>query len=716
MSGVTVLWMDISMFSIPNYCIQKRQEVCVMDHYAPTEQLVEVFLFETSQLLDQLEQSILAGERDTQFTPEQVDGIMRTMHTIKGSSAVMMLDNVARLSHSIEDLYSYISREQPCISDCSGLTDIVLAGCDFIKLELLKVQNRHPADGDERELLGRSGMYLERLKEQAGNGREAGRPAAMEAAESTGEIITDQAEPPEALRLYKARIFFYEDCLMENVRAYALWNRLREIAAQVVSEPADLTSNSKAEEVIRHDGLTLWLYAECPKEVLERALEQTAFLREWTLEAWNRGEEEPPEGEFPQGELHGQPENGRMPPAQTVSSLAVQGKDTVSFRQNLISVQVDKLDKLMDLVGELVISEAMVKECGSRDQQADFVKATGHLRKIIGEIQDMVMSIRMVPLVNTFQKMKRIVRDMSKKMGKHIKLELGGEDTEVDKSIIEHISDPLMHLIRNAADHGIELPEEREARSKPAAGTIRLTASNVGSEVQIQLKDDGRGLNRKRILEKAQENGLLAKPAEDMTDDEVFSLIFLPGFSTKKDVTEYSGRGVGMDVVLRNVEEIGGSITVTSREGEGTTFIMRLPLTLSIIDGMNIRVGQSRYTLPITAIRESFRVHEKDVIHDLDGNEMLLVRGECYPVLRLHRRFHVCQAVTRISEGIMIMVQNERKACCLFADELLGEQQVVVKTMPEYLRRISTGKGISGCTLLGDGSISLILDMSTLIP
>jgi two-component system chemotaxis sensor kinase CheA len=300
---------------------------------------------------------------------------------------------------------------------------------------------------------------------------------------------------------------------------------------------------------------------------------------------------------------------------------------------------------------------------------------------------------------------------MSKNLNKDTELVLIGENTEVDKNIIEHVSDPLMHLVRNAIDHGIETVQERIAIGKEKTGKVTLEAKNSGSDALIMIKDDGRGLNKTKILAKAKENGLLFKPEDEMTDKEIYNLIFLPGFSTKDKVSEYSGRGVGMDVVIKNIEMIGGSVTVDSTEGKGSIITLKIPLTLAIIDGMNIKVGASRYTIPITAIKESFRPSSSNIITDPDGNEMIMVRGKCYPIIRLHQLYQVNTEITDFTEGIFIMAEQDEKALCLFADELLGQQQVVVKALPDYIKNIRKIHGITGCTLLGDGNISLIIDV-----
>ena len=385
-----------------------------------------------------------------------------------------------------------------------------------------------------------------------------------------------------------------------------------------------------------------------------------------------------------------------------------------STQQSIISVNVAKMDKLMDLVGEMVIAEAMVIQNPDLIglELSNFHKAARQLYKITDELQDIVMALRLVPISATFQKMNRIVRDMSKKLDKEVTLELIGAETEVDKNIIEHISDPLMHIIRNSIDHGIESQDERKAKGKTEIGTITLEAKNSGGEVWIIVRDNGRGLDKDKLLQKAEEQGLLNKPALEMTDTEVYSLIFKAGFSTKDTVTEFSGRGVGMDVVTKNIEEIRGSVFVDSIQGQGTVISIKIPLTLAIINGMLVQVGKASYIIPTISIRESFKVNNENIISDPDGNEMILVKGECLPIIRLHEMYKIESRITQISEGMIIIVENEKKSVCIFADALIGEQQAVVKALPSYIKRVN---GISGCTLLGNGNISLILDIASLI-
>jgi two-component system chemotaxis sensor kinase CheA len=343
-------------------------------------------------------------------------------------------------------------------------------------------------------------------------------------------------------------------------------------------------------------------------------------------------------------------------------------------------------------------------------QLDNFNKAARQLQKIINELQDVSMSVRMVPLSLTFQKMHRIVRDMCRRLGKEVKLEIIGEETEVDKNIIEHITNPLMHLIRNAVDHGIEMPDERVKNEKPRSGTVTLEAKNESGDVWIIIKDDGFGLNKEKIYNKARMNGVTQKSIEELSDREINSFILAPGFSTNEAVTEYSGRGVGMDVVVKGIEAVGGSVILDSDEGSGTVISIKIPLTLAIMDGLIVNVGETSFVIPITSIRESFKADENFNIADVNNEVIIMIRGEPNPIVKLKDRFNLVSSTSEnYYDGVMILVENEIKSMCLYVDAILGQRQVVVKPLPEYIKEV---KGMSGCTLLGDGTISLILDVA----
>ena len=327
------------------------------------------------------------------------------------------------------------------------------------------------------------------------------------------------------------------------------------------------------------------------------------------------------------------------------------------------------------------------------------------------------MSIRMVPISGAFNKMTRIVRDMKVKLNKDVDLIFEGEETEVDKSIIDQLNDPLMHMVRNSMDHGIEdNVEDRIAAGKPPKGKITLSAYNASGEVIIVIADDGGGINPAKVLAKAEKNGILTRPASEYSEKEILNMIMLPGFSTNEQVTEYSGRGVGMDVVRKNIEKIGGSVSVDSKYGQGTSFIIKIPLSLSIVDGMEVSVGQSIFTIPINSIKESFKAKPSQLVKDTDGKEMIMIRGECFPLIRLYDMYELEPATDDLYEGIVILVEAEGKRACLLADELIGEQQVVVKPFSPLLNNYNVKQnGMAGCSILGDGSITIILDVGNII-
>ncbi|MDR3565911.1 MAG: chemotaxis protein CheA [Negativicutes bacterium] len=678
------------------------------------EPMLEMFLFETNQLIEQLEEIIIRCEKVKRLEPNDVNEIFRIMHTIKGSAAMMMFNQISLQAHAIEDLFFFIREKKDAKFDFNELSDLVLSGIDFVKAEINKIENGDEANGLADNLIAKIKEFLEQLKTV-----------------NDGEVVTENTreektpkyyisryetivEKPETK--YQVQLFFDDDCQMENIRAYTVVHNLEEVTSEIHYLPADILDNNDSAGLIKADGFLICFSSDKNQEEIETILNQTMFMRQLEI---NVVEEYPCEIKAmikPKNIVLCDEEDDWEPkqPATAVGLPdCISGEEVATGpakQQSIISVNVVKLDMLMDLVGEIVISEAMVtRNPDLAGLNLDsFSKAARQLRKLTTELQDIVMSIRMVPIAMAFQKMNRIVRDMSRRLEKEVELEIIGETTEVDKNIIDQLSDPLMHLIRNAMDHGLETKEGRLQAGKTKKGKVTLEARNVGGDVWISVKDDGKGLDRDKLLAKAKEQGLVTKPDNELSDKEIFSFILMPGFSTKDKVTEFSGRGVGMDVVRKNIEKVGGSITIESILGQGTEILIKIPLTLAIIDGMEIGVGKSKYTIPTTSIRESFKLSQEHVIADSDGNEMIMVRGQCYPVIRVHKLFKIQTDITAIGEGIIVMIESEAKSACLFADKLLGEQQVVVKALPTYMKRV---QGIAGCTILGDGNISLILDV-----
>lgn len=397
------------------------------------------------------------------------------------------------------------------------------------------------------------------------------------------------------------------------------------------------------------------------------------------------------------------------------SKAASAGVGAASITRRDIRVDLSKLDSLIDLIGELVISEAMVTRCPAVADIEDqyYERSKDQLRRICENLQDIAMSIRMVPLSATFKKMIRLVHDLSLKASKEIKLHISGENTEVDKTVIEQISDPLVHIIRNSCDHGVEMPSERIAAGKKAEGNVYIDAKHEGGEVWIVITDDGKGLAKEKILDKAISRGLI-DPAQmtTMKDSDIFNLIFEPGFSTAEKITNISGRGVGMDVVKKNIESLNGKIDVDSKEGKGTTFVLRIPLTLAIIDGMLVRVGKSCYVIPLLTIKESLRATKEAITIMPDGIEYFRLREDMVPILRLHQLFKCKPDSEDVTEGILIVIEDDSQTVAIFVDEILGQQQTVIKGISEFL---GDAQFCSGCTILGNGTVSLILNMSALV-
>ena len=521
------------------------------------------------------------------------------MYTIKGSSAMMMFHSISTLAHTLEDIFYFLREEKPNNVDCSTLSDFVLEGVDFIKVEVEKIKNGDSPDGNASALLEGLEQFLSVLK------KENGIVEKKDKEPQPYYIAQEKKSEKNYTHAYQANIFFEDGCEMENLRAYTIVHNLKDLTEEFYYDPDDIISNEESAEVIKEKGFELFIQIDYDFEQMHQFLMQSSFLKnlniqEISVEEYQSNRKIPEEV---------QESAIKMPAVLVKKEKEPKEKETAQAgqTQSIISVSVAKLDKLMDLVGEMVISEAMVIQ--NPDllglELSNFQKASQQLNKITSELQDTVMSIRMVPLAPTFMKMNRIVRDMCKQLGKDVELNIVGEETEVDKNIIEHISDPLMHLVRNSIDHGIEATPDRIDSGKEAKGHLILEAKNSGSDVLIIVKDDGKGLDKDKILKKAMEADLLFRNPEDMSEREIFHLILLPGFYTKDSVSEFSGRGVGMDVVSKNIEEIGGTLSIDSTPGQGTAITLKIPLTLAIIDGMKLKVGDACYTIPIISIKES---------------------------------------------------------------------------------------------------------------
>lgn len=699
--------------------------------------MLDMFIFETTEMIDQLQQLMIDSEKAQEIDSATINEIFRIMHTIKGASGMMMFDNIAHLSHSVEDMFFFIRENKPEHIDYSSLVDILFECGDLIREETERINDGLEANTDFSEALEKVEGFLNQLKEENGLVKKDEDKDLKKPIIETKFYITNELSNKQIF-FYTAIIFFEEDCQMENIRSFTVLHKLKEIAEVLYNEPEDILSDEGAADLIRQNGFKICFQTDKVLEKIDEFLQDTIYLDHFELRTFDSQEklmeslspeEENPNTKEPNQDLSQtitkeQPILIKEPDREQLNEQVKQQikekliadvpVDKGTQKSSFISVDVHKLDKLMDLVGELVISESMVTNSPALKGivQDDFHKAIRQHRKRITELQDAVMSIRMVSLAPTLNKMNRIVRDMCKKLDKKAELEIIGENTEVDKSIIEHLGDPLMHIVRNSMDHGIETLSERQEKKKRETGKITIEAKNSGGDVFIIIKDDGKGLDKNKILQKAINNGVIVGDGSNLTDKEIYATIFSPGLSTKEKVTEFSGRGVGMDVVVKEIEKVRGTVSVDSIYGEGTTITIKIPLTVAILDGMTIKVGNSIFTVPVTSIKQSIIVKKDEVFRDLDNKEMITIRGECYSILRIHEFYKLQTDITEIEDGIVIMAEEDGKTICLFADELLGEQQVVIKALPEYINKI---KGTSGCTLLGNGNISLILDIAQLV-
>lgn len=716
------------------------------------DSLNEFYVQENMQLLEQLEEILLIGQSGTgELGKEAIEEIFRAMHTIKGSSAMMGYDSLTKLTHSIEDVFDEIRNGlEVSSSKWEEIVDVVLVSIDFLKEEILNVQDGLLPEASIDELHDRVSKLLKDLKEDAKGTSEE---VALDLEVTSESIENEENILAEGENCFYIRVLFEEGCAMESIRALGVIATIQSLCSFIKTIPDDLDSD--CDNVIIKDGFKLYIKTTQEKESIEQCVCETMFLKDLEVkEVTDENElrdifkivninssEETKVEEAKTEEIKADNIEVKETKVEEVKEEEIETKETQSKvvldktkkikekhakseetqqhshnKNSYLTVNINKIDTLMNLVGEIVTTESMVEKQSQMENfdRDNFEKQARRLHQLTNELQDVVMSIRMVPISSTFTKMQRVVRDMSRKTGKSVDLRLIGEQTEVDKNILENISDPLMHMIRNSMDHGVETPEERKLTSKPEKATIVLEAKNTGGDVVIVIKDDGRGLNKEAIAKKAIEKGITNKSLEDISDKEAYNFILAPGFSTKEAVSEYSGRGVGMDVVYTNIRKLRGSITIDSESGKGTMIVLRIPLTLAIVDGMKVKIGDEIYIIPSLNIKEVFRQGAYEIVKNPNGEEHSIIRGNCYEIRRLSKILGVDNK--NIDEGIMILVESEMGNVCIIVDSIIGQQQVVIKPVPTLLTQFEKVHSyISGCSILEDGSISLIFDINAII-
>ncbi len=671
-------------------------------------QFHQVFFDESFEGLDIMESGLLEMDPGS-ADPEQINSIFRAAHSIKGGSGTFGFTNIADFTHVMETLLDEMRDGRRQVT--TEAVNVLLASVDVLR-EMLTATSEDAEVDPERVKAQKA--ELDRIL--------AGETAAAEVAEPD-----NAEEAPAANKQTGWHITFRPHSHMmrtgnDPLRLVRELQGLGELTVEV-----DVESLPPLSEYEPEDSYLSWdlhLMGDVSKEQIDDIFDWVEDDCDLLIDPICPAQKAPPVASEitskpePKAEIKSvpAPTERRVGTDRRASGQKGSAKKTASSGgTSSIRVDISKIDVLINMVGELVITQSMLGMLGDEfdiSQIERLREGLAQLERHTREMQESVMQIRMLPISFTFSRFPRLVHDLSTKMGKQIELKMTGETTEVDKTVIEKIGDPLVHLVRNSLDHGIEMPEDRVAAGKPETGTVELNAYHRGGNIIIEIKDDGKGLDKDRLLDKAIERGLVP-PDAMLGDQQIYELIFTAGFSTAEEVSDVSGRGVGMDVVRRNINELGGNIEIHSEAGVGSSFIIRLPLTLAILDGQTVSVGSETYIVPLVSIIESIQVKENMVNMLAGKGETFKLREEYLPIVRLHEVLGVKDAKAKeLNEGLLVVVEGEGRRCGLFVDDLLGQQQVVIKSLEANYRKIS---GLSGATILGDGSVALILDIPGLI-
>jgi two-component system chemotaxis sensor kinase CheA len=634
-------------------------------------QFYGVFFEESHEHLDQMEHLLMELSLDDPDL-EELNSIFRAAHSIKGGSGVFGFDALTGLTHVMENILDLARKYE--LSLTKEIVNQLLKTVDTLNQILTCYQNEEEIDWDGIE---KGTKALEDLLKE-----ETSTPEKAET-EDDGFGLYDNPVVEEESEDFG----FYETVNSDDAEAgFGLFDD--EEKQQNASDAENATNTTQAES----DDCFGVFEESSPQQVKKTEAVATPEVEQ------NKAVAKPPESNSALAKS--------APAKKAPSKPKSEGKESSSIRVDTL-----KIDSLVNLVGELVITQSMIKIVGKDvhgETEEKLDGAINELSRNIREIREAVMSMRMLPMSFAFNRFPRVGRDLADKLGKDIELTIVGGATEIDKGLIEKLVDPLTHLIRNSIDHGVEMPDVREQAGKPTQGSVVLGAEQRGGSIIITITDDGAGLNRQRILEKAMSNGL--DVSEDMPDEKVWPLIFEAGFSTAEAVTDVSGRGVGMDVVRRNIESIGGLVEIESRQGEGSVFRIRLPLTLAIVDGMCVAVSDQTFVVPLTNIIESMQPTQ-DQLKTMQNDHLLWVRGEYWPLVALHQMMGIEGALTDPTQAIVVLVETSRKRFGILVDRLEGQQQVVIKSLEQHYKRVP---GVAGATIMGDGSVAMILDVESI--
>ncbi len=648
------------------------------------DQFKQTYITECFELLVEMEERLLGLDVDS-VDNEAVNAIFRCAHSIKGGSGAFGLDYITNFTHVLEALLDAMREGKVAVS--REAVDTLLKAADIV------TQMVHAAKDGVRPP-GDLGADIKARLEQFATGK-----ITSQASADYGIFDAEPAADVERQGLWRVDFAPHEGLFATGNEPLLILRELAHLGTvEVTPYTARVPEIAYLNPISCYMGWSVQLTTSKPEAAIREVFEFVTDHCDLTITAVN----------VPAVEAVASsavPRPVKIAPAEDGAARATQ---TTSIR-----VDLEKVDRLVNMVGELVITEAMLRAQTREfpvEQFAGLMRGIDELSQHTRELQEAVMGVRMQPVKTIFSRMPRIVRDISAQLGKDIRLVTSGENTEVDKTVIEQLSDPLMHMIRNSCDHGIEKPDTRLGNGKPEQGTIHLSASHRGGRIIIEIRDDGAGINRERVLAKAREKSLV--PADVVpTDDEIDNMIFMAGFSTAEKVTNVSGRGVGMDVVKRNIEGMGGTVRVNNNPGKGSFFTVSLPLTLAILDGMIVRVGAENYIIPITSIIETLRPKAEEVRRVEGHSDVINVRGEFVSVIYLHRIFNIENSQGDPSKALVVLVESGQQKMGLVVDELIGQQQVVIKSLEANADPV---KGISGATILGDGRVSLILEINDL--
>ncbi|MCJ2145640.1 chemotaxis protein CheA [Bacillus sp. B19-2] len=668
-------------------------------------QYLDVFIEESREHLQTCNEKLLELEKNPTDL-QLVHDIFRAAHTLKGMSATMGYEDMAHLTHSLENVLDAIRNEEMTIT--SEWMDVMFEALDDLEAIVLSIIEGGDGKRDVSEVCAK-------LDVTGANKEAAASAEAPEAASSETKWAYDEfqrtviAEAEEqGFKCYEINVALKEDCLLKGVRVYMVFEQLNEIGEVVKTIPETEVLES---EDFDSEFVVCFLSKHGEEEIFNKIngvseiekIEVTELKNDFSAQ-----EEAAPVA--PEKETA--PKDAEKNPAKQPDGKKEAAKPAAGGGTKTIRVNIDRLDSLMNLFEELVIDRGRLEQIAKELEHGELTETVERMTRISGDLQSIILNMRMVPVETVFNRFPRMVRQLTKELNKKIELSIFGAETELDRTVIDEIGDPLVHLLRNSLDHGIEAPEVRVKNGKPETGQVRLKAYHSGNHVFIEVEDDGAGINRKKVLEKALERNVITeRDAETIEDHEIDALIFAPGFSTADQISDISGRGVGLDVVKSKLESLGGSVSIKSSEGEGSLFSIQLPLTLSIISVLLVKLENETFAIPISSIIETAVIDKKDILQTHD-REVIDFRGHIVPVVYLKEQFNVEDSSDDLDQLHAIVVKKGDKLTAFVVDSFIGQQEVVLKSLGDYLTNVFA---ISGATILGDGQVALIIDCNALI-